>query len=105
MKLYRVMKVNPTDGKPLVGRKRNMLGVRPTDPNNTDPTRRFDVPAVADSDTISPGKGLSTSTSACLPVGKGEALFEIETNDLPPDLQPNPDNPPHHLIQPSADTT
>ena len=32
MKLYRVMKVDPADGKPLVGSRGSMLGVRPTDP-------------------------------------------------------------------------
>ena len=37
-----------SDGKPLVGKKRNMLGVRPTDPNNKNPGAVFDVPAMND---------------------------------------------------------
>ena len=36
MKLYRVMKL-ALDGKPLIGIRRSMLGVRPFDPNSTDP--------------------------------------------------------------------
>lgn len=106
MKLYRVMKVDSADGKPLVGSRRNMLGVRPTDPTNTDPKRRFDVAAVNDGDAVSPGEGLSTSLNpGKMRVGAGEALFEIETDDLPSDLVPNPDHPPHCLIEPVSTTT
>ena len=105
MKLYRAMKVAP-DGKPLVGTRRNMLGVRPTDPANTDPRRRFDVAAVNDGDTVSPGEGLSTSLNpARLRVGAGEAVFEIETDDLTHALAPNPDHPPHCLLEPASPTT
>ena len=105
MKLYRVMKVD-ADGKPLVGTRRNMLGVRPTDPDNRDPRRRFDVPAVADADPVGPGSGLSTSEDrGQLRPGPGEAVFEIETADLAPGLKENPDNVPHYLLQPSATTT
>ena len=101
MKLYRVMKVAP-DGKPLVGKRRNMLGVRPTDPANTDPSRRFDVAAVNDTDLVHPGKGLSTSPDPdSLRVSRGEAVFEIETDELAPDLAPNPDHPGHVLLEPS----
>ena len=60
MKLYRVMKLD-ADGKPLIGKRRNMLGVRPTDPNSKDPKRVFDVRAVNDADPVIPGEGLSTS--------------------------------------------
>lgn len=85
MKLYRVMKVD-ADGKPRVGTKGCMLGVRPTDPANTDPRRRFDVDAVTDTDLVSPGKGLSTATTpAILVVRGGEAPFVIESDDLPDD--------------------
>lgn len=102
MKLYRTMKVAP-DGKPLVGQKRNMLGVRPTDPNNRNAKAVFDVPAVSDTDAVSPGKGMSTSLDpGKLRVDPGEAIFEIDTADFDPDLEPNPDNPPHCLIQPSV---
>jgi len=99
------MKVGP-DGKPLVGTRRSMLGVRPTDPNNADPKRRFDVVATNDADTVSPGEGLSTSLDPrSLRAGPGEKFFVLETNDLAPELVPNPDNPPHCLLQPSAPTT
>lgn len=105
MKLYRVMKLAP-DGKPLVGKKRNMLGVRPTDPTNRNPKAVFDVPAVNDTDMVAPGKGLSTSLDPTnLRVNPGEAVFEIDTDDLGPDLEENPDNPPHYLIQPASTTT
>jgi len=105
VKLYRVMKV-AADGKPLVGTRRNMLGVRPTDPNNNDPKRRFDVAAANDDDAVSPGEGLSTSLNpGRMRIGADEALFEIETDDLGPELVPNPDHPPHCLIEPSTTTT
>lgn len=100
MKLYRVMKVD-ADGKPQVGTRSYMLGVRPTDPANTDPRRRFDVDAVTGSDTVLPGKGLSTSLDpATLRSRPGEALFVIESDDLGGGLRENPDNPPHCLIEP-----
>ena len=99
MIVFRVMKVDD-DGKPKVGTKRNMLGVRPTDPNNTDPNRIPDVPASAPADLVEPGHGLSTSL---IPVrqkaGKGEALFRIETDDVAGVLSPNPDHPPHCLLE------
>src|SRR5438067_1718334 len=95
------MKVD-ADGKPRVGTKSYVLGVRPTDPNNTDPRRRFDVDAVTDTDLVSPGKGLSTATNpAVLAVRPGEVLFVIESDDLPAGLEPNEDHPPHCLIQPA----
>lgn len=101
MKLFRVMKVD-ADGKPMTGAKRNMLGVRPTDPANTDRNRVFDVPAVASTDPVGPGKGLSTAPDPSgIKPRVGEALFVIESDDLPPDLQPNQDKPNHCLIQPS----
>jgi hypothetical protein len=102
VKLYRVMKVD-ADGRPRVGARGYMLGVRPTDPNNTDPRRRFDVAAVADTDAVSPGEGLSTSLDpAVLVVRTGEALFVIDTADLGVGLKENPDHPPHCLIEPAS---
>lgn len=105
MKLYRVMKVG-LDGQPMVGKRRSMLGVRPTDPNNTDPRRRFDVKATNDAEVVSPGEGMSTSlVPQNLNTGPGEVVFEIETDDFPPELEPNPDDPPHCLIEPASDAT
>ena len=102
MKLYRVMKLD-ADGRPLIGTRRNMLGVRPTDPNNKDPRRRADTEAVNPVDPVRPGEGLSTSLDpTVLRVGSGEALFEIEAADLGPYFRPNPDHPPHCLIEPTA---
>jgi hypothetical protein len=95
------MKVD-ADGKPLVGTRRNMLGVRPADPTSAT-KRKPDVAAVNDTDLVSPGEGLSTSsTPATFRVDRGEAIFEIETADVGPELVENPDNPPHTLLQPAA---
>lgn len=106
MKLYRVMKVDPADGRPVVGTRRNMLGVRPTDPANTDPRRRFDIAAVDAADPVHPGEGLSTeSVPGRLTVGRGEGLFEIESDDLPAGLAVVPDRLPHCLIQPARTMT
>src|SRR4051794_27243259 len=100
MKLYRAMKVD-ADGKPLVGTKRNMLGVRPTDPNNKDPRRKFDVDAATGSDPVFPGtkKGLSVSADPDrLQPDPGEAIWEIDDSELSPDFIPVPDRPPHHVL-------
>lgn len=105
MKLFRVMKVD-ADGKPRVGIKGYMLGVRPSDPTNTHPRRRPDVAAVNPTDTVSPGEGLSTSIDpGVLTAGSGEGLFEVDTADLGPALHENPDHPPHCLLQPTAPMT
>jgi len=107
VKLYRVMKL-ANDGKPLVGTRRNMLGVRPTDPNNRNPKRRFDVNAVDDADLVFPGEGLSTTpdrNSQATRVGSGEALFEIDTDELGADLAPMPDRSDLYLIEPSRPMT
>ena len=102
MKLYRVMKID-VDGKPMVGTRRNMLGVRPTDPNNTIPNRKFDVDAVSGSDLVVPGKlkglSVSTSTERLFPA-PGEAVWQIEENELAPELLPCPAGPPHHILEP-----
>jgi len=101
VKLYRVMKVG-ADGKPLIGKRRNMLGVRPTDPASTDPNRKPDVRAVSDQDIVSVTEGLSTSptTEKLLPNPK-EAIFVIETKELPPELRDYRDTSTHYLIVPS----
>jgi hypothetical protein len=105
VKLYRVMRV-AADGKPEVGTRGSMLGVRPTDPTNTDPKAIFDVDAVNDADTVKPGKGLSTSPDAnARQARKNQAVFEIDTDDLGPDLRPNEDSPGHCLIEPAQPMT
>jgi hypothetical protein len=102
VKLYRAMKVD-TDGKPLVGTRGSMLGVRPTDPTNTNPTAVFDVDAVNGTDLVRPGEGLSTSPDPkARKPRRSEAVFEIETDDLGPDLTPKHDGPNHCLLQPST---
>jgi hypothetical protein len=103
VKLYRLMKF-AADGKPLIGTRRNMLGVRPTDPTNRDPRRNPDVKAVNDADLVSPGEGLSTSTdrdALLRRVGKGEAVFEIDPDHLGADLNSRLDRADHWLIEPS----
>ncbi len=105
MKLYRVMKV-AADGKPEIGTSGSMLGVRPTDPNNTNPKAVFDVDAVNDADLVHPGKGLSTSPDPnSRQPRRGQAIFEIETDELGADLAPNPDKPGHCLLEPSQAMT
>ncbi|HET6573982.1 MAG TPA: hypothetical protein VFG68_10300 [Fimbriiglobus sp.] len=105
MKLYRTMKIDPTDGKPLVGKRRNMLGVRPTDPTNTNPRRKFDVDAAIGSDPVTPGarQGLSVSTaSGGLFPDEDEAIWEIDDSELLPDFNAVPDHPPHHVLEPTG---
>ena len=100
MKLYRVMKV-AADGQPVVGTSGSMLGVRPTDPANRDPKAVSDVSAVNDTDLVHPGKGLSTSPNPnSRQPRRNQAVFEIETDDLGPDLKPNHDKPDHCLLEP-----
>jgi hypothetical protein len=107
VKLYRLMKV-AADGKPLVGTRRNMLGVRPTDPTNRDPKKVFDVRAVSDADLVFPGEGLSTSPdrdAQARRVGRREAVFEIDTTQLDAALAPKADRRNHCLIEPSRPMT
>jgi len=102
VKLYRVMKLD-ADGKPLVGKRRNMLGARAFDPDSKDPRRRFDVAATEDSDLVIPGilNGLSVSTTFDhLPLGQDEAVWEIEEAELLPFLIAVPDREPHHILEP-----
>lgn len=101
MKVYRVMKVD-ADGKPLVGTRGSMLGVRPTDPSTTNPRPVFDVTAVNDTDLVQPGEGLSTSPDPnSRRPRRGEAVFEIETDDLGPELSSHEDHPGHVLLEPA----
>jgi hypothetical protein len=94
------------DGKPEIGTRGSMLGVRPTDPNNTNPSVVADVVAVDDADLVNPGEGLSTSpNSNSRQPRRNQAVFEIETDDLSPDLKPNPDKPDHCLLEPAKPMT
>jgi hypothetical protein len=108
VKLYRVMKVH-ADGQPLVGNRRNMLGVRPTEPTNPDPNRRADVDAVAGTDPVLPGtkNGLSVETTPDrLQPKANEAIFEIEEATLlAAGVKPVPDREPHHILEPVNATT
>lgn len=115
MKLYRTMKIDPTDRKPLVGIRRDMLGVRPFDPNNKDPRRVFDVDAVLGTDPVEPGtkKGLSLFlTAAECRTGTDVGVWEIDSDDLvtagfSPVFDPPPNNPKstHHVLEPSRRVT
>ena len=101
MKLYRVMKIDPTDGKPLVGSGSMMLGVRPTDP--AQPNKRADVPAVAGTDLVQPGDGgLSCySDPAAITIQLGKlVLWSIDSADLPSELIPQDAGVPHYHIEP-----
>jgi hypothetical protein len=105
VKLYRVMKV-AADGKPEIGTRGSMLGVRPTDPNATNAHPVFDVTAVSGTDLVHPGEGLSTSPDPnSRQPRRGQAVFEIETDDLGPDLTPHHDKPGHCLLEPSRAMT
>jgi len=105
VKTYRVMLLD-ANGRPVIGTRFGMLGVRPTDPNNSNPRRRFDVAANDPNDEVVGGEGLSTSLDPnVLKVRNGEGMFELETADLPAELRENPDHPPHCLIEPSVPTT
>jgi hypothetical protein len=101
VKLYRVMKVDLADGKPMVGTSGSRLGVRPTDPASTNPRAVFDVAAVNDGDVVQPGEGLSTSPNPTkrLP-RRGEAVFEIESDALGPTITAHQDSPDHCLLEP-----
>ncbi len=115
MKLYRTMKIEPTDGKPLVGIRRDMLGVRPLDPNNKDPRRKFDVDAVLGTDVVEPGtkKGLSMFlTAAECRTGSDVGVWEIDSDGLAvigfnpvPDPPPNNPKSTHHALEPSRRVT
>lgn len=86
MKLYRKMTPD-ADGLPVVGSRRNMLGVRPRNPAN--PGFRADVNATAETDPVGPGEGLSVydSADAIHPHIRG-VLYAIDADDLPASLMP-----------------
>jgi hypothetical protein len=104
VKLYRMMKA-AADGLPEVGTKFGMLGVRPKDPTN--PKKRFDVPATAPTDPVSPGDGMSVNAdpAALKPPDDEFLLWVIEAADLGSDLAVSPARPPHYHVGPSHDMT
>jgi hypothetical protein len=115
VKLYRTIKIDPADGLPLVGIRRDMLGVRPFDPNNKDPKRVFDVDAVADSDLVRVGtkKGLSVFLTAeeCR-VDPKAPIWEIDSDEVVAqnlvmvfDPLPGVPGSTHHVLEPSRDVT
>lgn len=87
-----------------------MLGVRPNDPNNKDPKRRFDVDAVFDTDPVTPGsrQGLSVfCTPAECRIDPKAPVWGIESDELGGDLSIIPDplpdvpNSTHCILEPS----
>lgn len=116
MKLYRIMKID-TDGKPMIGIRRNMLGVRPTDPANTDPRRQPDVKAVVQGDIVPAGskQGLSVFADHVeidTDVTKKDRLWVIDSDDLlqyslvaAPDPLDGDFGYSHQVFEPERDTT
>jgi hypothetical protein len=99
------------DGKPVVGRSARELGVR------TGTAANPDVPAIDDGDIVSPWQGgMSVAPDDPLhllrhrrPASLGgvgqDAVWYIETDDLPVDLQFRQDTPTHGLIEPARSMT
>ena len=105
MKLYRKM-FAAADGRPAVGDGRNMLGVRPANPARKG--QAADVKAVAGTDPVRPGEGLSAydDPSEIPPQVAGE-VWVIETDDLPAQLCPlqRGKNKRHVHIEPAVEVT
>jgi hypothetical protein len=108
MKLYRRMRAD-TDGKPLVGDRFGMLGVRPKGRAG-----RSDVDAAAPTDVVraSARKGKSVNADVSnvpRPAGDEFVLWVLDVPDDDPatvlgtQLVADPDRPPHHVIRPSRD--
>lgn len=105
MKLYRLMKTGPADGKPRVGTGSMMLGVRPSDPAAN---KSGDVPAAAGTDLVRPGDGglscFDSPAAITIPSGK-LSVWSIETDDLPAGLIGRAAGAPHYQIEPTAAVT
>ena len=105
MKLYRKM-LSDADGMPLVGDGRNMLGVRPADPNQ--PKFASDVSAAIGSDRVFPGEGLSAydDPDKIPPRVQGE-MWAIETGDILASvvIYQRGKNPRHFQIEPQDELT
>jgi len=103
--LYRKFRV-AADGKPDVGNRSCMLGVRPADPSN--PRKYFDVPAAGGTDVVVPGGGgLSVYTDpAGIRLHAADLyLFVLDAADLPKDLAAVAAGDPHYLIEPNGPMT
>lgn len=109
MKLYRAMADD--GGQPRIEMSAVGLGVRLTDkaPHN-------DVDALAPTDPVAPGKGMSVAPDdpADLPPRRRPAslggtgkhpVWEIDATDLGPDLRFRQDTPTHGLIEPARPMT
>jgi hypothetical protein len=111
VKIYRAM-TQDTDGLPQVGRSARQLGVRPGDqvPHN-------DVNAANPGDVVPSGEGMSAAPDdpANLPknrrppqvnggTGK-DPVWEIDTDDLGPNLQYYQDRPTHGVVGVKAPMT
>jgi hypothetical protein len=111
MKLYRAM-TPAADGLPQVGRSARKLGVRAADqaPNN-------DVDAALGADLVRPGEGMSVAPDDPAHLAKNrrppqvnggvgkDPVWEIDVNDLGPDLQFHQDSPTHGTITPARSMT
>jgi hypothetical protein len=111
VKIYRAMTAD-SDGLPQVGRSARQLGIRPLDqlPHN-------DVSAATPDDSVNPGEGMSAAPQdpANLPrnrrppqvnggTGK-DPVWEIDTDDLGPNLQYVQDKPTHGVVSPQQPIT
>jgi hypothetical protein len=108
MKLYRRM-IADTDGKPLVGDRFGMLGVRPKGRAG-----RSDVDAAAPADVVPTAarKGMSVNADVNKvpqPAGDEFVMWVLDIPDDDPatvlgtELTADPDRPPHHVIKPAHD--
>ena len=104
MKLYRLMKA-ADDGLPEVGTKFGMLGVRPRDPAK--PKKRYDVPAVAPTDSVRPGDGMSVNSDPNeLKAPDDEfLLWAIDDSNLGAGLSVSEAGPPHYHVGPAHQMT
>lgn len=108
MKLYRRMIADP-DGKPRVGDRFGMLGVRPKGRPG-----RSDVDAALPGDVVyaAARKGMSVNAEAGMvpqPAGDEFVLWVLDVPDDDPaavlgtELAIDPDRPPHHVVKPSRE--
>jgi hypothetical protein len=101
VKLYRKFKLD-ADGKPKVGTKFGMLGVRPRDPNK--PNKYHDVSAAQGSDQVrTKGGGLSVfEDPTAIQIHDDDLILcAIDTEDLPKELTAEEAGPPHYQVEPA----
>jgi hypothetical protein len=110
MRLYRSM-VEADDGLPIVGRSGRKLGIRPGN------AATFDVAAVNDSDSVSPGGGgMSVAPHDPMHLLKhrrppslggigNDPVWYIESDDVGGELSFRQDRPSHGTIEPSRPMT